>query len=232
MSEWQPGQYGQRRPRSDERQSVIPEHLRRYDEYGQPLRDRQQEPRPKPRSPQQPPPPQRQMSLYAAWGCAAVAAVIAVAGWYTALKEHHGGTVATSAAAAAAQPDTEAGVRAAATTFYAFYSGGQWDQAWAGLAPSVQAKVSEATWAAVHAACPSSSDGIARVIKSVTVSGTSAVVAETASGVLGKLGIVSDAWTYSGSRWGIALPASSISVYEHSSVKADVAAAKKAGSCS
>ena len=173
-----------------------------------------------------PHPLRRQTSLYVAWTCAATAALLAAGGWYTALRDHHGGK-----ATATAQPDTETGARTAASAFYAFFSAGQWNQAWTGLAPSVQAKVPESTWTAVHDACPGAMSGLAREIKSVTVSGTTAVVSETVAGTLSKLATVSDAWTYTGSRWGLALPDSDTAVYRHSSVKADVAAAKKAGVC-
>jgi hypothetical protein len=56
-------------------------------------------------------------------------------------------------------------------------------------------------------------------------------VTETLAGSLGKLGTVSDAWTYSGGRWGFSLSASSMSTYKHGSVKEDIAAAKAAGDC-
>jgi hypothetical protein len=223
MSGWQPDQYEQRQPRWEEHQSAIPAHLLQRDQYSQPPQYRQPESGPHYQSP-----PRRQTGVYIAWACAGVAAVLAVAGWYTALKEHHSATTVTTTA----QPDNEAGVRAAATDFYAFYSARQWDQAWSDLAPSVQAKVSEAIWTAVHNACPGESDGLAREIKSVTVDGSTAVVTETIAGALGKLGTASDAWTYTGSRWGFAMTASDVAIYQHSSVKADVIAAKKAGSCS
>ena len=142
-----------------------PEHdaYRRQPEY---------QPPPAPRyeaAPQYRPPARRSASLYVAWACAAVAAVLAGAGWYTALHERHSATVT---ATANVQPDNEAGVRAAATSFYAFYSASQWNQEWGGLAPSVQAQVPEATWTAVHDACPGAAAGLVREIKNVTVSGT------------------------------------------------------------
>jgi hypothetical protein len=49
------------------------------------------------------------------------------------------------------------------------------------------------------------------------------------AGSLGNLATVSDAWTYSGGRSGLSLPASSMSFYKHGSVSADIAAAKSAG---
>ena len=83
----------------------------------------------------------------------------------------------------------------------------------------------------MHTGCPSPSAGLARVIKSVTLAETTAVVAETVAGSLGNIATVSDAWTYSGGRWGFSPSASSMSIYTHGSVNADIAAAKVAGDC-
>jgi hypothetical protein len=179
----------------------------------------------------------REMNPYAGWVAFAVAMVVIVAGaaWYfTGGRPSAATASATSGAAAslaAVQPETEAGVRAAATQFYALYAAGQWAQAYAMLTAAAQAEVSESTYAAVHQGCPSSSAGLARVIKSVTLAGSTAVVTETVGGALSSLGSVTDAWDYSAGRWGIALSASSLKDYSHGSVKADVAAAKAAGQC-
>lgn len=78
-------------------------------------------------------------------------------------------------------------------------------------------------------ACPGSTEGLARVIKSVTFAGITAVIAETIAGSLGNLATVPDARTYSGGRWGLSLPATSMSFYKHGSVSTDTAAAKSAG---
>ena len=168
---------------------------------------------------------------------AGIAAVVVIAGGGAAYAlSGHGspssaGSPAASASTAAAEPDTAAGVRAAAQQFYALYSAGQWGAAWAYLAPAARGAVTVATWSAVHDACPGPTAGLARVIKSVTFAGTTAVVSETVAGSLGNLTTVSDAWTYSGGRWGLSLSASSMSFYKHGSVNADIAAAKAAGEC-
>ena len=168
---------------------------------------------------------------------AGIAAVIVIAGGGAAYAlSGHGspssaGSPAASESTAAAEPDTAAGVRAGAQQFYALYSASQWAAAWAYLAPAAQSVVSAATWTAVHNGCPGPTVGLARVIKSVTFAGTTAVVSETVAGSLGNLATVSDAWTYSGGRWGLSLPASSLSFYKHGSVSADIAAAKAAGEC-
>jgi hypothetical protein len=145
----------------------------------------------------------------------------------TAASAPAAGAPATSAAAA--QPQTETGVRAAAAQFYALYAAGQWSAAWAYLTPATKAAVPEATFTAVHQGCPSPSAGVARVIKSVTLAGSTAVVTETVSGAAGALGSVTDAWQYAGGRWGVELSSSAMAVYKHGSAAADIAAAKAAG---
>ena len=54
---------------------------------------------------------------------------------------------------------------------------------------------------------------MARVIKSITVAGSTVVVTETVAGALSSLGSVTDAWAYSGGRWGITLDPSSLKDY-------------------
>lgn len=194
--------------------------------YGQP-QYRQQ-----PQARHQAPPPRRG---YAGWIAAGVVALVLVAGGAFYVLHGRSATPSTATAApaeqAAGQPETEAGVRSAASAFYALYSAGQWPQAWAGLSPATQQAVPEATWAAVHQQCTSATAGLAREIKGVTMAGSTAVVTETVAGALGKLGTVADAWSYSGGRWGLTLPASSTAIFEHGSVKADVAASKATGDC-
>ena len=158
---------------------------------------------------------------------AGVAAVVVIAGGGAAYAlighgSSAGSPAASSASAAvasaAAEPETVAGVRSAAQQFYALYSADQWGAAWVYLAPAAQSAVPVATWTAVYTGCPSPSAGLARVIKSVTLAETTAVVAETVAGSLGNIATVSDAWTYSGGRWGFSPSASSMSIYTHGSV--------------
>lgn len=186
--------------------------------------------------PDQPPEPPRpgrsRLLLYA--GIAAVIAIVGGAAY--ALSRHASpsgaGSPAVSASTlAVAEPDTAAGVRVAARQFYALYSASRWDAAWAYLAPAAQRAVPASTWTAVHDGCPWSTAGLARVIKSVTFAGRTAVVSETVAGSPGNSAAISDAWMYSGGRWGFSPSASSMSIYKHGSVKADVAAAKAAGKC-
>lgn len=140
-------------------------------------------------------------------------------------------STAPASASAATEPETEAGVRSAATQFYALYAAGQWSSAWAYLTPATQSVAPEATFAAVHNGCQSPSAGMARVIKSVTIVGSTAVVTETVAGAASALGSSTDAWQYAGGRWGFELSASALAVYKHGSVAADLAAAKAAGDC-
>lgn len=197
----------------------------------------QQQPPARPR--QAPPPrrpaPRRSLMPLAMAGCIVIAlAAVGVAAWAVATRTPAAATAGTGASAptgSAAQPETAAAVRQDATQFYALYSGGQWAAAWQYLTPAAQAKAPVATWTAVHDGCPSASAGLARTIKGVTVAGTAAVVTETIAGTLGSLGTVADAWDYSAGRWGIQPPASSLAVYSHGSVAADIAAAKAAGDC-
>ena len=131
----------------------------------------------------------------------------------------------------AAEPQTAAGVRATAQQFYALFAASQFAAAWGYLAPSDQAAIPRPTYVAVHDGCPSASAGLARVIKSVTVTGSIAVVTETVAGSLGNLGTVADTWTYAGGRWGYSYPPADMKVYSHGSAAADIAASKTAGDC-
>lgn len=173
----------------------------------------------------------RQRSGYGTW--TAVAAVVLVIAGVAFYVLHGRGPSASggSTAAQSSQPETEAGVRDAATRFYALYSAGQWAQTWAMLAPSSQAKVPESLYVAVHQGCPSASAGLARAIKSVTMAGSTAVVTESLAGAASAIGSATDTWEYSGGRWGESLSQPALKDYSHGSAKADVAAMKAAGLC-
>ena len=166
---------------------------------------------------------------------AALAGVIAAAAGCSVISPSPSPAAVAAAAAetsrAAAQPETEAGVRAAATQFYAFYAAALWPQAWALLTPASQQAAPESVYVALHQGCPSASAGFSRVIQSVVMAGSTAVVTESGSGAAAALGSVTDAWSYAGGRWGIALDRSAMAVYSHGSATADLAAAKAAGDC-
>lgn len=244
MSGWQPQQYD---PGAHRRRAGAPPHddawgpslqgqrpQTPYGQYPQPQYERP-DPRHEYQQPRYSPP--RQMNPYAGWVAFAVAVVVIIAGatWYVLKGSTSPAPPAAggegTASQAAGQPETEAAVRSDATQFYALYAASQWAQAWAMLAPSAQKAVPESTYVGVHQGCPSASAGMARVIKSVTVAGSTAVVTETVAGALSSLGSVTDAWAYSGDRWGLALDPSSLKGYSHGSAAADVAAMKAAGDC-
>jgi hypothetical protein len=175
----------------------------------------------------------RQGSGYGAW-IAVAAVVLASASGGVFYVLHGRGSSApggSTAVQAAAQPETEAGVRSAATRFYALYSAGQWAQAWQMLAPASQHAVPESRFVAVHQGCPSPSAGLARAIRSVTMAGSTAVVTEGLAGAASALGSATDTWDYADGRWGVALAQSSLKDYSHGSASADVAAMKAAGLC-
>ena len=138
-------------------------------------------------------------------------------------------SAAASPSASPAQPQTAAGAKSVAQQYFGLYSAGQFATSWALLAPSAHKAVPEAVWVAVHQGCPSPSAGLAYDVKNVTLTGGTAVVTVTLAGVASRLASGSEAFTYSGGRWGYA--PSDLSLYEHGSVKADIAAAKAAGDC-
>ena len=133
--------------------------------------------------------------------------------------------------AAPAEPETVAGATAAAQRYFGLYSAQQYPAAWALLAPSVQRAVPEATWAAVHAACPSKSAGLGYDVKNVIVTGNTAVATVTLAGALSNLVSGSEAFTYASGRWEYVPDETDVAMYEHGSVTADVAAARAEGLC-
>jgi hypothetical protein len=131
--------------------------------------------------------------------------------------------------ASSAQPETAAAAAAAAKQYLGLYSAGQFAVAYGLLTPSAQQAVSEATWVAVHQGCPSQAAGLSYEIKDTTLTGNTAVVTVTLAGAASSLASESEALTYGGGRWGF-VP-NDLSIYEHGSVKGDLAAAKEAGYC-
>ena len=135
-----------------------------------------------------------------------------------------------SVAASPAQPETAAAAKATAARFFGLWTGGQYAEAWTLLPRSTRRAIPQATWVAVHKACPSAAAGLAFQIKDVTVTGGTAIVTYSLSGAGAALGSATQAFTYSGGRWWLAL--SDPGAYQHGSVKADIEAAKAQGSCS
>jgi hypothetical protein len=137
--------------------------------------------------------------------------------------------VASTAQASTAQPETAAAASAVARQYFGLYSAGQFAAAYGLLAPSARRAVSETTWVAVHQGCPSQAAGLAYEVKDATLTGNTAVVTVSLAGAASSLASESEALTYSRGRWGF-VP-NDLSLYEHGSVKADLAAAKAAGYC-
>jgi hypothetical protein len=134
---------------------------------------------------------------------------------------------ATASSVPSASPHTKAVARAAAEQFYGMYAASQYAALWNMLAPATKQQVSRKAWVGVHEACSSAGAGKSRVIKTVTVFGNAAIVAETVSGALP--GTAEDVFNYADGRWRYS--PQDLSIYRHKSVTADVAAAKAAGLC-
>lgn len=167
-----------------------------------------------------------------------VSAVLAAAACSNAASTSSGApSAATTSAAAAAsttqastvQSETAAAAAAVARQYLGLYSAGQFAAAYGLLAPSTQQTVGEPTWVAVHQGCPSQAAGLAYDVKDTTLTGNTAVVTVTLAGAASSLASESEALTYSSGRWGF-VP-NDLSLYEHGSVKADIAAAKAGGYC-
>jgi hypothetical protein len=139
--------------------------------------------------------------------------------------------LAHTASAAPVQPETRAGIRAAASRFYALYAAGEWSQSWESLSSSSRKAVPRSLWTASHKGCPPKSAGLARVIKNITMAGSTAIVTETVAGALGKLGTVADDWKYQHGTWGLQLSANDIALYSKGTAAAVIAAAKAEGIC-
>jgi hypothetical protein len=127
------------------------------------------------------------------------------------------------------QPETAAAASAVAKQYFGLYSAGQFTAAYGLLTQSARRAVSESTWVAVHRGCPSQSAGLAYEVKDATRTGNTVIVTVSLTGVASGPASESEALTYSGGRWRFVL--NDLSMYEHGSVKADLAAAKAAGYC-
>ena len=138
---------------------------------------------------------------------------------------------APSSSPSPAQPDTAAGAKAAAQQYFGLYAAGQYAAAWSLVTPSAQKAVPEATWAAVHQDCPSQTAGLAYDVKNVTVTGDTAIATVTLAGAASSLASASEAFTYAGGKWEYTPSPADLSLYQHGSVAADVAAAKARGYC-
>jgi hypothetical protein len=134
---------------------------------------------------------------------------------------------ATASSVPPASPHTKAVARAAAEQFYGLYAASRYATMWNLLASATQHQVSRKAWVGVHDACSTAVAGKSRVIKTVTVFGNAAIVAETVTG--GLPAPAEDVFNYADGRWRYS--PQDPGIYQHKSVTADVAAAKAAGLC-
>lgn len=129
----------------------------------------------------------------------------------------------------ARQPETAAGARAAASSFFNLYSAGRWAATYQLLSPAAQDAVSKATWAKAQQGCPNQGVELADTIKSVTLTGNTAVV--RAAAPPGRVGWVYtvQVFTYSAGRWGY--NPYDLDIYRRYAVGQIVAALKARGYC-
>jgi hypothetical protein len=116
--------------------------------------------------------------------------------------------------------------RAAATQFDGIYTSSNFSASWDMLASSTQRQIPRAVWVAVHNQCAATSGATRVVIRSVTIFGNDAVVTTTLTKT-GPAGSTEEIFAYDDDGWHYA--PGDPSIYQHSSVQADVAAAKAVG---
>jgi len=140
-----------------------------------------------------------------------------------------GVVTSTAPPAAPASPQMRAEARAAAAQFYGLYSASQFAAFWDLLSPATKRQVPMRVWVSAHDACPSAGAGKSRIIEAVTVFGSAAIITEAIAGAASKLDTAEDVFNYANGHWSYSLQ--DLSIYQHGSVAADIAAAKAAGFC-
>jgi len=124
---------------------------------------------------------------------------------------------------------TKAGARAAAARFDRLQVASQYAASWDLLTPTAKRLVPREVWASVHEGCHAARPAGHRVLGRVTVFGTVAIVAERIPGTRPRRGKGEDVFAYANGNWGYS--PNDLSIYQHGSVAADIAAAKAAGLC-
>jgi hypothetical protein len=142
------------------------------------------------------------------------------------LRTTHAATPTPAVPAGPREPRTRSGARAAAMYFYGLYQANQFAAAWSLLDPSAQRRVPQKLWVQVHAACEGTG---ARAIRAVTIFGDAAIITQSPAGAHSRRRTGRDIFDYAAGRW--AYSPSDLSIYEHGSAAADIAAAKEAGLC-
>ena len=165
----------------------------------------------------------------------AMAAAAAAAGLTMVGCSSGGGAVGPPASVAKAsarptvplgEPHTVAAVRSDADDYLSLYSAGQYAITYQMLSAPARQAISEQAWVAVHKGCPGA--GRAYRITRVVVTGRTAVVTAALPGA-GKLGRQTETLVYANGQWGFS--PRDLSLYQHRTVAADVAAVHAQGHC-
>ena len=119
--------------------------------------------------------------------------------------------------------------RKAAAQFYSLYLSGQFAASWDLLAPAAKRQIRRSTWVEVHNGCLLDNTGKTGVVKSVTVFGHAAFVAEAITAGSSTPRTIEAVFDYTDDLWGYS--PGDLGIYKHGSVSADIAAAKALGYC-
>jgi hypothetical protein len=134
-----------------------------------------------------------------------------------------------SSSAAPAEPETAAGAKSAAVTYFDLYAARQYAAGYRLLTHAARTAVPKRTWVKVHDDCISSA-GLAYKVSRPQLAGTTAVVNVSLAGAASKIGSEEQSFTYQGGRWLFA--PSDLPTYRHHTVAQAVAALKAQGLCS
>jgi len=124
------------------------------------------------------------------------------------------------------EPETVAAVRSDAGDYLSLYSAGQYAITYQMLSAPARQAITEQAWVAVHRGCPGA--GRSYQITRVAVTGKTAVVTASLPGA-GKQGRQTETLIYINGNWGVS--PGDLSLYQHGSVAADVAAAHAQRHC-
>jgi hypothetical protein len=128
-----------------------------------------------------------------------------------------------------ASPQMAASARKAANQFSSVYLSRRFAASWDLLDPAAKKLISRDTWIRVHDGCRGETAGSTGVIKSVTVFGNAAIVTEAITKATLQSRTIEAVFNYLHGRWGYS--PSDLSIYQHGSISADIAAARTAGYC-
>ncbi len=121
------------------------------------------------------------------------------------------------------EPATAAAVRADAADYLSLDSAGQFAITYQMLSATARQAITQQAWVAVHQTCA----GTGYKIKRLTVAGKTATVSVGLTG--GHRGTLTETLVYASGSWGVS--PGDLGLYQHSSVSADVAAARAQGGC-